>query len=297
MSFKVVSIGEVLWDLLPKGKQLGGAPANFGFHARALGADACLISRVGNDEAGREIIEQSMRLGMPSNLIEVDSKLPTGTVSVELAKDGQPRFQIHENVAWDAIRVAPAGRKVVSNADVVCFGTLGQRCEVSREAIQSLVAEAPAGALRVFDINLRQHFFSSTSIEQSLTLANVLKLNDVELPCLAEQFRLLGDPRSQIEQLASLCDLRLVAYTRGSGGSLLFSQGRWSEHSGVVTRIVDTVGAGDSFTAAMTLGFLVGWNLDQVNEQANKVAAYVCSQAGATPALPDSLRAPFQAGA
>lgn len=293
MSFKLVGIGEVLWDLLPGGRQLGGAPANFTYHARALGADARIISRIGHDELGREALDRLTKLGVPTDCIEVDRTLPTGTVGVEVAADGQPQFTIHEHVAWDALSGEPAGRLAVAAADAICFGTLAQRSEPARSSIISLVAAARPKALRIFDVNLRQNYFSSRLINESIAFADVLKLNETELPQLATMFDLTGDERSQIRQLAERNLLRVVAYTRGGRGSLLFAEGRWSEHPGFPTKVADTIGAGDSFTAAMTLGLLAGWPMDEIHQRASEVAAYVCSQPGATPVLPDRLRAPF----
>jgi len=291
--FKVVGIGELLWDLLPSGRQLGGAPANFAYHARTLGTDARPISRVGRDELGRELLDRLETLGLPRDAIELDPTAPTGTVTVQVGADGQPQYVIHENVAWDALRGEAPARRAVAEADAVCFGSLAQRSEPSRSTIRSLVASTPPTALRIFDVNLRQHYFSRDVIDDSLRLANVLKVNDTELPRLAELFQLTGNPRDQIAALATRYSLRLVAYTRGAAGSLLYADGQWSDHPGVSTQVVDTVGAGDSFTAAMTLGLLAGWGLDHVNEQANRVAAYVCSCAGGTPPLPAELRAAF----
>jgi fructokinase len=159
VKFKLVGIGEVLWDLLPGGRQMGGAPANFAYHACALGAEARVISRVGNDALGRELVARLQKLGVPTYCIEVDPALPTGTVSVEVAADGQPKFDIHENVAWDALSGESAGRLAVAGADGVCFGTLAQRSESARATIRSLVAAAPPAALRILDVNLRQHYF------------------------------------------------------------------------------------------------------------------------------------------
>jgi fructokinase len=295
VKFTLVSIGEVLWDLLPGGRQLGGAPANFAYHACALGAEARLISRVGSDDLGREALGRLQALQVPTDCIEMDPKLPTGTVDVQVAADGQPQFTIRENVAWDALSGKSESQLAVAAADAVCFGTLAQRSEPARSTIRSLVAAAPAKALRILDVNLRQHYFSKPLIEESLALANVLKMNDAELPRLAGMFQLPGDERAQIAELARRFDLRVVAYTRGGRGSLLFSEGRWSDHPGTPTKIVDTVGAGDSFTAAMTLGLLAGWSLDEVNRRASEVAAYVCSQPGGTPELQAELRAPFLA--
>ena len=295
MSFKLVGIGEVLWDLLPAGRQLGGAPANFTYHARALGADARLISRVGQDDLGHEALDRLTKLRMPTDCIEVDRALPTGTVSVEVAADGQPHFTIHEHVAWDALSGEPAGRLTVAAADAVCFGTLAQRSEPSRSSIISLVAAAPPHALRILDVNLRQNYFSSRLINESLAFTDVLKLNETELPHLAAMFDLSGDERSQILQLAERNLLRVVAFTRGGRGSLLYSDGQWSELAGVPTQVADTIGAGDSFTAALALGLLAGWPLEEIHLRASEVAAYVCSQPGATPVLPERLRAPFLA--
>jgi fructokinase len=293
MSFKIVGIGEVLWDMLPAGHQLGGAPANFTYHASALGAETRLISRVGNDALGREALARLRQLGVPTECVELDAQLPTGTVGVTVTTDGQPHYQIHKHVAWDALRGEAAGRAAVASADALCFGSLAQRSEPSRSTILSLVAATPVTALRVFDINLRQHYYTRDVIEKSLALANVLKVNDAELPRLAEMFSLTGDARSQIQQLVERHSLRAVACTRGGSGSLLFNDARWSDHPGIATQVVDTVGAGDSFTAAMTLGLLAGWDLDRINDHASRVAAFVCSSAGATPPLPKTLRSLF----
>jgi fructokinase len=286
VTFKLVGIGEVLWDLLPGGPQIGGAPANFVIHARALGADARLVSRVGDDLLGREVLERFRLLGLPTDTLAVDAVAPTGTVSVKLAPGGQPEFTIAEDVAWDRITADEPGLAAVRAADAVCFGSLAQRAEAARHAIRTLVAATPNGALRIFDVNLRPPFIDRELIDGSLALANVLKLNDRELPMLAAMFGLSGGVRDQLAEVARRHQLSLVALTRGPCGSLLLADGHWSEHPGLPTEVVDTVGAGDAFTAAMTLGFLGGLPLDEVNRRANAVAAYVCAQPGATPALP-----------
>lgn len=291
MAFKLVGIGEVLWDLLPAGPQLGGAPANFTCHACALGAAASLISRVGNDDLGRTALKRLAALGIPLEAVEVDPDRPTGTVGVDLRADGQPQFHIHENVAWDSLSGSPAATAAVRTADAICFGTLAQRSENSRATIRALVQATPSTALRILDINLRPPYVSVDVSRESLELANALKVNDTELPWLASALACHGDMRSQIVQIAERYKLRLVAYTRGSQGSLLYADGLWSDHLGVKTEVVDAVGAGDAFTAAMALGHLAGWNLDRINALANQVASFVCSHAGATPALPASLRA------
>ncbi len=297
MSCSVVGLGELLWDLLPDGRLLGGAPANFAYHAGALGAVAPVVSRVGRDDDGRQLIERLQQLRVPTHGVEIDSVAPTGTVSVKLGTDGQPQYTIHQNVAWDFIRGERAGREAVETAHAVCFGTLAQRSETSRQTIQTLVRSMRADSLRILDVNLRQEFHSPQLIADSLALANVLKVNETELPRLAAMFQLPSDERAQVAELARRFSLHTVAYTRGGRGSLLFSEGRWSEHPGIATRVADTIGAGDSFTAALALGLLANWPLDLVHERASKVAAYVCSQPGGTPELPGPLRAEFGAAA
>jgi len=293
VKLKLVGIGEVLWDLLPGGRQMGGAPANFAYQASSLGAESRVVSRVGRDEAGRELMRRLQQLGVPTDCVEEDSTAPTGTVTVEVAADGQPQFTIHENVAWDFITGEGAGQLAVASADAVCFGTLAQRNETSRRTIRTLIKNMPADSWRILDVNLRQQFYSRELIEESLTMADVLKVNETELPRLTEMFQLRGDERAQLAELVRRFHLRVVAYTRGGRGSLLHSAGRWSGHSGILTKVADTVGAGDSFTAALALGLLAGWPLEEVNRRASEVAAYVCSQPGATPELPERLRALF----
>lgn len=291
--FRVVGIGELLWDLLPTGAQIGGAPANFSYHAGALGAEARAISRVGADALGRELISQLDVLGVSTQYVQVDDSLPTGTVAVEIDGAGQPHYHITAGVAWDHLQVTPDAMMVVSSTDAICFGTLAQRNVVARDAIRALVAASPYDALRILDVNLRQHYFSPALIDESLMLATVLKVNDVELPQLAAMFSLTGSEHAQMVQIAERWQLRAVALTRGDKGSALLTEHAWSEHPGVRVVVADTIGAGDAFTAAMTLGLLKGWSLDDVNAQANLVAAYVASQAGGTPALPADVSAAF----
>lgn len=289
----LLAIGEILWDLLPAGQQLGGAPANFIQHARSLGADAGLVSRLGDDELGREALESLRARGVTTDVIQIDREAPTGTVGVELGADGQPRFTIHENVAWDRLDIEDAALAAVRAADAVCFGSLAQRTAGGAAAVRRLLAAARPDALRICDINLRPPFDGPEVIRASLGLANVLKLNDQELSVLAE---LLGLPGGTDEQLAALVQrysLRLVALTRGAHGSLLVSETGRSDQPGTVVAVVDTVGAGDAFAAAMTLGLLHGWPLDEINRRAAEVAAFVCTRPGGAPELPPALREPF----
>jgi len=294
MRHKIVAMGEVLWDLLPAGPELGGAPANFAYHCRGLGGDARLVTRVGNDPRGLLVFDRFQQLNLPSENVQVDPDHPTGTVEVALDAAGQPRYTIRADVAWDAIEADSPALDLVRQADAVCFGSLAQRAEGSRRSIRALVAAARPGAFRIFDVNLRAPFVDRDVIAESLGLANILKLNEHELPELAEMFGLApGAVRPAMVGLARCFGLSLVALTRGGEGSLLMADGVWSDHPGVASVVVaDTIGAGDAFTAALVVGLLAGRPLEVINDHANKVAAFVCSQPGATPVLPDSLRLP-----
>jgi fructokinase len=283
MNAKVIGLGEVLWDLLPSGRVMGGAPANFACQARALGADVNLISRVGNDDLGREILDSLSRAGVNVQTVGIDPELPTGTVSVALSADGQPQFTINANAAWDRIEASDACLRAAEKCDAICFGTLAQRSESSRGAIMKIVDRVPARALRILDVNLRPPFVDSTVIATSLLRANVLKLNEHELPALVRMLG-LGAPSvgGQLSELGNRFALRLIALTRGSAGSLLWSPNQVVEHPGIQVRVVDSIGAGDAFTAAMTLAYLRGWNLDRIKQFAGEVAAFACTHSGAT---------------
>jgi len=292
MTYQSLAVGEVLWDLLPTGKQLGGAPANFTYHCRALGAEARLVTRVGDDDLGREVLDEFRLLGLPTGSVQVDPALPTGTVGVVLAPDGQPRFTILENAAWDRITADEAALASAAQADAVCFGSLAQRSEPARRAIRTLVSAARPGALRVFDVNLRPPFVDPAVIADSLGLADALKLNDQELPELVAMFGLPAGVRESMAELARRFGLSVVALTRGAGGALLLADGLWSENPGRPAAVCDTIGAGDAFTAALVVGLLAGRPLDEINRHANEVAAFVCSRPGGTPTLPDALKHP-----
>ena len=285
----MIGIGEVVWDFLPAGPQLGGAPANFAYHAQALGARSLVVSRVGKDLLGLKTLHRFKEINLSSEAVQVDETSPTGSVTVALSDQGVPQFTIHENVAWDRLEVTPPALEAVRKANAVCFGSLAQRSPTSRAAIQMLVAAAPREALRIFDINLRQKFFSREIIEQSLHLANVLKLSEEELPVVCGMFALQGTPREQMSHLAQLFRLKLVILTRGSRGSLILLESRWSEQLPKPVTLVDTVGAGDSFTAALVMGLLQKRDLSEAHTLATEVASYVCSQPGATPPLPESF--------
>jgi fructokinase len=280
----ILALGEVLWDLLPGGRQLGGAPANFAYHAAQLGADARIVSAVGDDELGREVLTRQRTLGLDTSLITVDPSHPTGTVTVSL-EAGQPTYTIHEGVAWDFIPTMPQTLEMAARADCVCYGTLAQRNDASRRTIQAVLGRARAGAVRVYDINLRQHYFDREVVDQSLRAATVLKINDEEFPRL---MALLGGGSSLFDGYPALT---VVAQTRGGRGSELWTRdGESFEHLGFrANPLVDAVGAGDAFTAALAMGLLRGWPLARINDAANRLAAYVCTRAGATPEIPANL--------
>jgi fructokinase len=288
----VVGIGEILWDMLPAGRQLGGAPANFAYHAGALGARAAVVSRVGDDPPGRDILRRLDDLGLDRTHVSLDPDHPTGTVDVRLDPAGVPEYVIHENVAWDFLPFGAGLGVLAGRADAVCYGTLAQRSAASRDAISSFTAVTRPECLRVFDINLRQAYFSRELIEQGLARSHVLKLNDAELPVVCELLGVGGsDPVEQARTLAHRYRLHLVALTRGPRGSLLVCRdGQVSDHPGSpVPTIADTVGAGDAFTAALVMGILANRDLDRMNAAANRLAAFVCTQPGATPPIPKEL--------
>jgi fructokinase len=289
----VIGIGEVLWDVLPSGPRMGGAPANFACHAQALGAEGAIVSSVGADELGSQLLERLAGLGVLTAGISINASRPTGTVAVELGPDGQPGYTICEGAAWDHVEAQEGALSMMSAASAICFGTLGQRSASSRRAIRRLIQAVPPQAIRVFDVNLRQSFYSSELIHDSIDLANVIKLNDSELPVIADFMNLRGSLRDQLEAVLERYELRMIAYTRGADGSILWDGAHWCEHPGLASGVKDTIGAGDSFGAAATLGLLQGWPLEWISATANEVAAHVCSCVGAIPPMPEPLRRRF----
>lgn len=285
-TYTVVGLGEVLWDMLPDGKQLGGAPANFAYHAQAMGATGSVVSCVGDDEIGREILHQLEARGLDIRCVATDKQHPTGTVSVELDDLGTPTYVIHEQVAWDYLPASPGLMELAGRCSAVCFGSLAQRSSVSRETVLAFLAATPAECVRVFDINLRQSYFDAETIRDSLRLCSVLKLNDEELPVVAELLSLAGPESEVLGNLLGTYALEAVAVTRGERGSLLRTPTEAITHAGIVpSRVVDTVGAGDCFAAVLTMGLLREESLESIGNQANLLASYVCSQRGAMPSM------------
>jgi len=290
---QIISLGEVLWDLFPDHECFGGAPANFACHAAILGGDVAMVSAVGDDRYGRQAIEILRGFGIDVSLLQVIPDAPTGTVGIVLDEGGRPTFTIHEGSAWERISWNEALESRVTKVDAVYFGTLGQRSEVSRNAIRRCVEAArTAGVPRVLDINLRRPFFDSAIIRESIQLASILKLSDDELceVCIAFGICSTTHPNAILREFVDTQDLDLVIMTRGAKGAVLATPNEVIEHSGIPTVVIDTVGAGDSFTAAFLLGLLRGESHPQNLCTACTVAAAVCSQSGAVPNKPDIPR-------
>ena len=285
----LVGLGEILWDMLPEGKQLGGAPANFAYHAKELGAKGLVVSCLGNDELGKEILNLLEQLGLNSDYIAVNGEHPTGTVTVKLDENGKPDYTIHENVAWDYIPFSNRLSELAPIVDAVCFGSLCQRCEVSRRTVREFLAATKPACLRIFDINFRQSYFDVETVEALLKISNVLKINDEELLVLARMLGITGAEREILTGLTECFSLKLIALTKGDKGSCLFADDKISDHPGFTVEVADSVGAGDAFTAALAVGMLQGNQLDDINEHANRVASFVCSKNGATPKLPGAI--------
>jgi fructokinase len=281
----VVGLGELLWDLFPAGKQLGGAPANFAYITSLLGDEGIPASRLGADTLGAEAIQRLRQLGLSTEYIQQDAEHATGTVKVEVDRSGQPCFEIAAPVAWDFLEWTPQWQELAQRIDAVCFSTLAQRSELSGNTMRSFLRGTRAGALRVCDINLRQTFFTSQVVAESMKLASIVKLNHDELPRVMRLFGLEHrDEQDSAQRLLLSYDLELICVTRGNAGSFLLSRNECSEHPGFKVKVADTVGAGDAFTAALVHGYLRAIPLAQINETANRVGAWVASQPGATPA-------------
>lgn len=283
----IISLGEVLWDLFPEGARFGGAPANFACHAAALGGDVTMVSAVGDDARGREAIAILDQYSIDTSLIQTLADAPTGSVAIELDANAKPTFTIHQGSAWDCLPWTPELETRIKRADAVYFGTLGQRSELSRTTIhKALTLAERAGITRVVDVNLRSPFYDQALIRESLRQASVLKLSDDELAeiCAACGIALTAQAEHCLSELLVMFQLDLVVMTLGEKGALLISPDRTIEQPGIATTVRDTVGAGDSFTAAFLIGLLRGDPHEVILKDACELAAAVCSQAGAVPA-------------
>ncbi len=281
---RIVGIGELVWDVFEGGKHLGGAPANFAYNVRCLGEEGLVATAVGTDELGEEALRQLQASGVPTDTVQIDPVHPTSTAQVAVDKLGQPTFEIRKDVAWDFLTMTPAWAELAAGADAVCFGSLAQRAPQSRATTQAFLDACPDEVVKIFDVNLRQDFYSAEVLRESLLRADIVKLNDQEV---APVCRLLGiaedDLAGQAAQLRASYDLDLVCVTQGPGGCLLVSAEGSLQRPGVAVTVADTVGAGDAFTAAMTCFRLRGAPLQVIGDAANQLGAFVASQAGATP--------------
>ena len=280
--FNIIGLGEVLFDILPsKQKMLGGAPANFAYISTQLGNQGVVLSRVGNDEAGQEILEQLKGKNLSTENIQLDQRHQTGMVNVALS-EGQPTYQIVEHVAWDFIELEESWRAIAKNADAICFGSLAQRSEIARKTVLEVIGLTKG--LRILDVNLRQNYFTAEILRQSFRLANIVKLNQEELQVIAKIFNIKSENDIETaEKLREKFDLQLICVTCGANGSLLVKANEFSVNAGLKIQVKDVIGAGDAFTAALTHGLLRGWDLNKTNEFANKIGAFVASQTGAMP--------------
>lgn len=284
----VVGLGEILWDLLPSGRQLGGAPANFAYCSHLLGNRAVVASRVGLDDLGREVRDRLLHSGITDQFLQSDQEHPTGTVHVQLDSAGQPKFEIAENSAWDFLRWSDLWQSLAQSADAVCFGTLAQRSPESHDTILNFLDATRLEALRVFDVNLRQSFYSAEILHQSIKRAKVVKLNHEEVLRVGELLEIdSSDAIAFCREMLQKFDLRLVCITRGAKGSLLCDRQSADEHLGFRVQIKDTVGAGDAFTAGLVHQLLREVPLAEMNDLANRMGAWVASNSGAMPPVPE----------
>lgn len=287
----VIGMGEALWDVLPDGKKIGGAPANFAFHVSQFGLDSRVVSAVGEDKLGDETLDALSANGLKLHVARVP--YPTGTVQVTLDDNGVPQYDIREGVAWDNIPFSPELAELAARTKAVCWGSLAQRSFVSRETINRFIDAMPADedCLKIFDTNLRQNFYTKEVLEASFKKCNILKINDEELVTVSRLFELPGtDLEEKCRQLMADYDLRLLILTCGVNGSYIFSPGEMSFVETPTVEVADTVGAGDSFTATMVASLLAGRPVREAHQLAVKVSAYVCTQNGAMPALPAELK-------
>ena len=284
----VVGLGEALWDVLPEGKKLGGAPANFAFHAGQFGLNSIAVSALGEDKLADETVQQLEEKGLQYCMPRVP--YPTGTVQVKLDDEGIPTYDIKENVAWDNIPFTDEVKAIAENTKAVCWGSLAQRNVVSRETIYKFLDATPADCMKIFDINLRQGFYTQEIISTSLQKCNILKINDEELDIVTRLFALPGmGQEERCRTLLKRYTLKALILTCGARGSFVFTPEETSYRDTPKVEVADTVGAGDSFTAAFTAAILSGGTVREAHRLAVDVSAYVCTQKGAMPLLPGTF--------
>ncbi len=282
----MIGLGEVLWDVLPSGKVLGGAPANFAYMSNVLGDEGIVASRVGNDDPGREACQVMQELGLNHSYVQQDNDHGTGIATVSIDGGGQPTFTIKESVAWDFLQWTGAWKELSSRADVICFGSLAQRSPTSAFTIESFLLNAPDKTLRICDVNLRQSFYNKDVLQKSFRHAHIVKVNDQELLQVSFLLNLgIGSEEALGTRLLRENDLKLICVTRGGRGSLLVSHDGRVEHSGFPVEVTDAIGAGDAFTACLAHYYLRAASLEEISEAANRFAAWVATQRGATPPI------------
>ena len=285
----IVGLGEALWDVLPEGKKLGGAPANFAYHAGQFGLDTIAISARGEDKLAEETIDALKERNL--NYLMPRVPYPTGTVQVTLTGEGIPTYDIKENVAWDNIPYTDEMKEIAKNARAVCFGSLAQRNVVSRENIHRFLDDTPEDCVKIFDINLRQQFYTKEVIKESMQRCNILKINDEELVLIGRMF---GYPGLDIENKCWLIlgkyNLDMLVLTCGTNGSYVFTPGQMSFQETPKVEVADTVGAGDSFTGSFCASILNGKSVAEAHKTAVQVSAFVCTQNGAMPVIPQELK-------
>lgn len=290
MNDMVVGMGEALWDVLPEGKKIGGAPANFAYHVSQFGLPSCVVSAVGDDALGREIVENFTSKGLNQLIAEVP--YPTGTVQVEIDQAGIPQYDIKENVAWDNIPYTDQLESLAKRTKAVCFGSLAQRNVVSRDTINRFLDAMPQtdDSLVVFDVNLRQGFYNKEILCNSMSRCNILKINDEELVTVSRMFGYPGiDLQDKCWILLGKYNLKMLILTCGINGSYVFTPGNVSFQPTPKVEVADTVGAGDSFTAAFISSILKGRSVQEAHSRAVRTSAYVCTRKGAMPILPAEL--------
>jgi fructokinase len=289
MGSVVVGIGEALWDMFPDGKAIGGAPANFAFHVSQFGIDSCAVSAIGKDKLGDEIVEIFDDSGLEHILERVD--YPTGTVRVDLDAEGIPSYTITEGVAWDNLPFTERIRLLASSCRAVCFGSLAQRSDVTASTVCSFIEAMPEDSMKVFDINLRQHFYTRGIISRSMKYADVLKVNDEEVMVLGSMLE-YGDPdmKSIARRLMEEFGLTIVVLTCGADCSYVFTRSKESYIPTPKVDVVSTVGAGDSFTAAFVAALLRGKDIREAHQLAVSVSAFVCTRKEAMPLLPETMK-------
>lgn len=286
----VVGMGEALWDVLPEGKKIGGAPANFAYHVSQFGLPGYVVSAVGDDALGKEIVENFTSKGLNQLIAEVP--YPTGTVQVEIDQAGIPQYDIKENVAWDNIPYTDQLESLAKRTKAVCFGSLAQRNVVSRETINRFLDAMPQtdDSLVVFDVNLRQGFYNKEILCNSMSRCNILKINDEELVTVSRMFGYPGiDLQDKCWILLGKYNLKMLILTCGINGSYVFTPGNVSFQPTPKVEVADTVGAGDSFTAAFISSILKGKSVQEAHSRAVQTSAYVCTRKGAMPILPAEL--------